>query len=102
MDITRPNPSRSTDEIDAGTGIVWVVDRQVSLGWMVVHAQGLCVGSGVVEAGCKTAIGVRCKRAGMHWTVAGADAIIALRCCILSGRFEDFWERRSAAAVAGG
>ena len=61
------------------------------------RAQGLCVGSGVVEAGCKTAIGVRCKRAGMHWTVAGADAIIALRCCKLSGRFEDFWERRPAA-----
>ena len=39
-------------------------------------------------------------RAGMHWTVAGADAIIALRCCKLSGRFEDFWERRSAAARA--
>lgn len=61
------------------------------------RAQGLCVGSGVVEAGCKTAIAVRCKRAGMHWTVGGADAIIALRCCKLSGRFEDFWERRSAA-----
>ena len=66
------------------------------------RAQGLCVGTGVVEAGCKTAIGLRCKRAGMHWTVAGADAIIALRCCKLSGRFEDFWERRSATAMAGG
>jgi len=65
------------------------------------RAQGLCVGSGVVEAGCKTAIGVRCKRAGMHWTVAGADAIIALRCSKLSGRFEDFWERRSTAASKG-
>ncbi len=62
------------------------------------RAQGLCVSSGVVEAGCKVAIGTRLKRAGMHWTVAGADAIIALRCCELSGRFEDFWERRSAAA----
>ena len=59
------------------------------------RAQGLCVGSGVGEAGCKTAIGVRCKRAGMHWTLAGADAIIALRCCKLSGRFEDFCERRA-------
>jgi hypothetical protein len=59
------------------------------------RAQGLCVSTGVVEAGCKTAIGARLKRAGMHWTVAGADAIIALRCCILSGRFEDFWERRA-------
>ena len=59
------------------------------------RAKGLCVSSGVVEAGCKVAIGTRLKRAGMHWTIAGADAIIALRCCKLSGRFEQFWERRS-------
>ena len=65
------------------------------LAWRGIRAQGLCVSTGVVEAGCKTAIGTRCKRAGMHWTVAGADAIIALRCCKLSGRFEDFWERRA-------
>ncbi len=64
------------------------------------RAQGLCTSTGVVEAGCKTAIGTRLKRAGMHWSVAGADAIIALRCCKLSGRFEDFWERRSDAARA--
>ena len=59
------------------------------------RAGGLCISSGVVEAGCKQ-IGARLKRAGMRWTVAGANAIIALRCCILSGRFEDFWERRAA------
>jgi hypothetical protein len=40
-------------------------------------------------------IGTRLKRAGMHWTVKGANTIIALRCSRLSGRFEDFWERRS-------
>ena len=64
------------------------------------RAAGLCTSTGVVEAGCKVAIGTRCKRAGMHWTVVGVDAIIALRCCKLSGRFEDFWERRSAARAA--
>jgi len=64
------------------------------------RAAGLCTSTGVVEAGCKTAIGTRCKRAGMHWTVAGADAIIALRCCKLSGRFEDFWERRAERRLA--
>ena len=63
------------------------------------RAWGLCVSSGIVEAGCKHAIGARLKRAGMHWTVAGANAIIALRCCKLSGRFEDFWERRAAKAA---
>jgi len=58
-------------------------------------AQGLCTSTGVVEAGCKVAIGTRCKRAGMHWTLRGANAIIALRCCKLSGRLEDYWERHA-------
>jgi len=62
------------------------------------HAAGLCTSTAVVESGCKRAIGLRLKRGGMFWTVKGADAIIALRCCKLSGRFEDFWERRSVAS----
>jgi len=57
--------------------------------------QHLFVGSGVIEAGCKTVIGNRLKQSGMFWTVRGANAIIALRCCRLSGRFEDYWEARS-------
>jgi hypothetical protein len=64
------------------------------------HAQGLCTSSGVVEAGCKVAIGTRLKRAGMHWTKQGSNAIIALRCSKLSGRFQDFWERRSKPRAA--
>ncbi len=52
------------------------------------------VGSGVVEAGCRTVMGERLKQSGMRWSVRGANAIIALRCCILSGRFEDFWASR--------
>ena len=60
--------------------------------------QGLFVGSGVVEAGCKSVIGARLKRSGMFWTVRGANAILALRCCRRNGRFEDYWETRSAAA----
>jgi hypothetical protein len=59
------------------------------------HAAGLCTSSAVVESGCKRAIGLRLKQGGMFWTVHGANAIIALRCCRLSGRFEDFWERRT-------
>jgi len=59
--------------------------------------QHLFVGSGVIEAGCKTVIGSRLKRSGMFWTVWGANAILALRCCHLNGRFEDYWEARRAA-----
>jgi hypothetical protein len=60
------------------------------------RAKNLFVGSGVIEAGCKTVIGSRLKQSGMFWTVRGANAIIALRCCCLSGKFEAYWEERAA------
>lgn len=53
---------------------------------------GIFIGSGVVEAACKTLIGQRLKNSGMFWTVKGANRIIALRCCLASNRFEQFWE----------
>jgi hypothetical protein len=59
--------------------------------------QHFFVGSGVIEAGCKTVIGSRLKQSGMFWTVRGANAIIALRCCHLNDRFEDYWENRRVA-----
>jgi hypothetical protein len=59
--------------------------------------QHLFVGSGVIEAGCKTVIGSRLKQSGTFWTVRGANAILALRCCQFNGRFEDYWETRRAA-----
>ena len=62
------------------------------------RAQHLFVGSGVIEAGCKAIIGSRCKQSGMFWTVRGANAILALRCCHFNGRFEDYWEARRSAA----
>jgi hypothetical protein len=60
------------------------------------RSQHLFVGSGVIETGCKTVIGSRCKQSGMFWTVRGANAILALRCCQFNDRFEDYWEARSA------
>jgi hypothetical protein len=62
--------------------------------------QHLFVGSGVIEAGCKTVVASRLKRSGMFWTVRGANAILALRCAYLNGRFEDYWESRRAAMAA--
>ena len=64
------------------------------------RAQGLCVGSGVVEAGCKSIVGSRLKRSGMRWSVAGANAMLALRCSTHSGnRCEDFWADRATTGV---
>ena len=61
------------------------------------RGQHLFVGSGVIEAGCKTVVALRLKRSGMFWTVRGANAILALRCCHLNGDFENYWEQRRAA-----
>jgi len=59
--------------------------------------RGLFIGSGVVEAGCRTVVGQRLKQSGMFWTVNGANSVIALRCSLLSNRWEDFWEYRACA-----
>jgi hypothetical protein len=90
----------SSHDDEARKCVDYVTTNRDRMRYADFHVAGLCTSTGVVEAGCKVAIGTRCKRAGMHWTVAGADAIIALRCCKLSGRFEEFWERRAQQRVA--
>jgi hypothetical protein len=68
--------------------------KRMKYAWF--RAQGLFVGSGVIEAGCKSIVAQRLKRSGMEWTVRGANSIIALRCMIKSNRFEDYWGDRAA------
>ena len=56
--------------------------------------RGYFIGSGVIEAGCKTVIGARCKQSGMFWSVPGAEKILALRCIHASRRLDAFWKHR--------
>jgi hypothetical protein len=58
------------------------------------RANGYFIGSGVVEAGCKTVIGARCKQSGMFWSQPGAENILALRCIHTSRRLDEFWKHR--------
>lgn len=58
---------------------------------------GLSTSSGIVESGCKHVIGARVKQSGMHWSLRGANAIIALRCSKLSNRFDPFMDYRKNA-----
>jgi hypothetical protein len=89
-----PDPKEICKNIEKETGYFEEnVDR---MRYADYKKKGLFVGSGVIEAGCKTVIGKRLKQSGMRWSVRGADAIIALRCCILSGRFDEYWENRAA------
>lgn len=59
--------------------------------------RGLPVGSGVIEGGCKHIVADRLKKSGSRWSVAGADGIMAIRCCRLNNRTADFFEWRAAA-----
>ena len=61
------------------------------------RAQGMHIGSGVVEAACKCVVGTRCKRSGMRWTRVGLDAILANRCLLLNERWDEYWHPLKAA-----
>lgn len=64
------------------------------------RSRGFFSGSGVIEAGCKTIIGARCKQSGMFWGVPGAENILALRCISASRRLDQFWKVRLNAHAA--
>jgi hypothetical protein len=62
--------------------------------------KGFFIGSGVIEAGCKTVIGARCKQSGMFWGEPGAENVLALRCIHSSRRLGPFWSERLNAHAA--
>ncbi len=80
---------------EAKTEINYFKNNSHRMRYADFRKQDLFVGSGVVEAGCKTIIGKRLKQSGMEWTVRGANSIIALRCAHLSNRLENFWAQRT-------
>jgi hypothetical protein len=77
------------DEIETALGYFETNAPRMRYHWF--RQCGLFVGSGVVEASCKAVIGQRLKQAGMHWTINGADAIIALRCQEASSTWEGIY-----------
>jgi hypothetical protein len=63
------------------------------------RAKGWQIGSGPVEAACKTVVGRRMKGSGMRWGHEGADAVCHLRALLLSekGQWDTFWAQRRKA-----
>ena len=74
----------------------YFVDNVQRMQYGTFRRQGYFIGSGVIEAGCKTVIGGRCKQSGMFWGKPGAEHILALRCINASQRDDDFWKHRLA------
>ena len=55
------------------------------------RSKGYFIGSGVVEAGCKSVIGKRLKQSGMFWSEKGAENILTFRTALQSNRMDDLW-----------
>jgi hypothetical protein len=92
--IRVPNPDL-TDKIRNEAN--YFANNTARMNYPKFRQQHFFVGSGVIEAGCKTVVGHRLKQSGMFWTVNGANAILALRCSHLNARFEHYWDGRRAA-----
>ncbi len=93
----RSTPARTAEAAERlRTEVDYFERNQERMRYPRYKRQGLFIGSGVIEAGCKTVIAARLKRSGMFWTVRGANAIFALRTTRLSRNFESYWEARAA------
>jgi len=53
-------------------------------------AAGYPIASGVIEGACRHVVKDRMERAGMHWTLPGAQALLNLRCVALNDEWEPF------------
>lgn len=96
LSLRRLRPTAPQTQEALRQTISYFQNNRARMRYAQFRRQGLFVGSGVIEAGCKTIVGQRLKQSGMRWSLRGANAIIALRCAQLSGRWEEFWEMRAA------
>jgi len=90
----RQLPGRGSNRDTACVEIAYLKKNKEHMRYAAFRRRGLFVGSGVIEAGCRSVIGLRLKQSGMEWSIRGANAVIALRCMMQSGRLEDYWESR--------
>jgi hypothetical protein len=94
IDETRQESLGKPQEAEVEKELGYFVRNVKRMQYGTFRANGYFIGSGVVEAGCKTVIGGRCKQSGMFWSEPGAENILALRCIHSSRRLDEFWKHR--------
>jgi len=94
IDETRKECVGQPKETEVEKALGYFVRNVKRMQYGTFRAKGYFIGSGVVEAGCKTIIGGRCKQSGMFWSEPGAENILALRCINSSCRLDEFWKCR--------
>lgn len=87
-------PAKKDDILKALNYFITNRDRML---YATFRQAGYFVGSGVVEAGCKTVVGKRAKQSGMFWHVQGAQNVLSTRCAVLGNLFDDYWKQRKVA-----
>lgn len=80
--------------------VAYFTTRKEYMDYAVYRAKGYFIGSGVVEAACKTVVGQRFKGSGMHWSQKGMKNLLAIRTTILSNRYKEFWTWRERQKLA--
>lgn len=88
--------ARSLDNEKAGKEIAYLENNLARMAYGTFRKAGYFIGSGVIEAGCKTVVGKRMKASGMFWSEAGGQGILDLRCAFLSDRLNTFFIDRAA------
>ena len=91
---------RSLDIDQARKEIAYLENNLERMTYGTFREAGYFIGSGVIEAGCKTVVGKRMKGSGMFWSEAGGQGILDLRCAFLSDRLNTFFIDRATAHAA--
>lgn len=69
----------------------YIITHRSRIRYNQFRQAGYPLGSGTVESACKVVMQARMKQAGMRWSRDGAQAMLALRCVLLSDRWDDVW-----------
>ena len=80
------------DAQQAQTQLAYFQRNRWRMRYGLFRRQGLFIGSGVVEAGCKTVVGQRAKQSGMRWSEGGVLNVLHTRCALLGGQFDQCWD----------
>jgi hypothetical protein len=89
VQIPRQGPRRKIAERQ----LAYLENNRHRMQYGTFQKRGWFIGSGVIEAGCKTVIGQRLKQSGMFWSIEGAQNILTFRCAAFSRRFDQAWDK---------
>ncbi len=99
--VEQLNPRRSnTRRAEKHALVTYLQNNRQRMDYPRYESLGLPIGSGEVEAQCKTLVQQRCKQAGMRWHRRGLEALLRIRCAVRDGRYDrDFGRWRGDLAA---